>query len=77
METIRAKINGKEPLSQKIEKTHTMPIPLNSIKITQSKVESTFNYMDKLSNFLPDKSISSAMKSKIQYILENMRNKNG
>ena len=76
LETLRAKISGKESFSSKIDKKHTLPQKKMEIKITTDKVENTFSYIDKLSTFLPDKSISSAMKGRIQYILENMRKKN-
>jgi hypothetical protein len=77
LETLRAKMSGKDSITTIIEKKH-IPVPeKRETTMTTSKVENTFNYIDKLSNFLPDKSISSAMKGRIQYILENMRKKNG
>jgi len=76
LETLRAKISGKENFRSKIEKKH-LPVPKKmETKITSTKVEKTFDYIEKLSTFLPDKAISSAMKGRIKDILENMRKNN-
>ncbi|MCK5672693.1 MAG: hypothetical protein KAH95_04920, partial [Spirochaetales bacterium] len=76
LETLRAKISGRESFSSKIDKKHIIQPQRIKTKITANKVENTFNYIDKLSTFLPDKAISSAMKDRIQYILKTMRKNN-
>ncbi|MEA1911552.1 MAG: hypothetical protein U9N32_07755, partial [Spirochaetota bacterium] len=47
LETLRAKISGKESFSSKIDKKHTLPQKKAKMKITTDKVENTFNYIDK------------------------------
>ena len=78
IETLQAKISGKPGLAQLIEKRYRKGDTLESKEVlSHDKVKSTFKFMNSLADYLPDKTVSSTIKHKIDHILTMMKDVHG
>lgn len=78
IEALKAKMTGKPGLAKIIEEKYKKGDTLDKREvISRDKVESTFKFMNSLTDYLPDKSVSSTIKNKIDHILEMMKGTNG
>ncbi len=78
IETLKAKMNGRPGLVQIIEKKYGKGDTVEKTEvISRDKVASTFEFMNTLTDFLPDKSVSSTIKQKIDHILSKMKDVHG
>jgi len=78
IETLKAKMSGKPGLEQIIEKKYLKGDTVEEMKsISKDKVESTFKFINTLTDYLPDKSVSTTIKNKIDNILSMMKDAHG
>ncbi len=79
IETLKAKISGKPGLVQIIEKKYGKgdTVVEEKEELSRDNVTSTFRFMNTLTDFLPDKTVSSTIKHKIDHILTMMKDVHG
>ncbi|HUZ17025.1 MAG TPA: tetratricopeptide repeat protein [Spirochaetia bacterium] len=73
LETIQRRLRGEPGLRRQAE-TRGAPRQGASSPLTQEKIKETLTFIDKLSDFHPDRSIGLALKYKIAHILGKLRN---
>lgn len=78
IETLKAKMSGKPGLEQIIEKKYLKGDTVEVMEsISKDKVESTFKFINTLTDYLPDRSVSTTIKNKIDNILSMMKDAHG
>ncbi len=78
IETLKAKMSGKPGLVQIIKEKYRKSDTLEEKEgISKDKIESTFKFMNNLTEYLPDKTVGMTIKNKIDHILIMMKDVHG
>jgi hypothetical protein len=72
MESLKARLAGKQSLRQKVAGSHSPPVMRQQKPMTRSRVVDTFSYLRDLAAWHPDKAVGAAMRDRIESIVARM-----